>query len=94
MEKNIDLKNTLASLVSITTKQSNDNKGTLANQGNVATILGLASTKNKNGDYAIAIQDYDNIGQKPKEGTVYGLKDSNNKIVPHLFIGDTMVKLY
>ncbi len=93
MEKNIDLKNTLASLVSITTKQSNDNKGTLANQGNVATILGLASTKNKNGDYAIGMQKLMKK-TKPKEGSVYNIKGTDGKFVPHLFIGNNYVKLY
>ena len=93
VEKNIDLKKTLASLVSITTKQANTNVGTLANQGNIATILGLASTKNKNGDYAIEMQKLTKK-TKPKEGSVYNIKGIDGKFVPHLFIGNTYVKLY
>lgn len=93
LEKNIDLKNTLASLVSITTKQSNDNVGTLANPGNVATILGLASTKNKDGNYAIGMKTLTKK-TKPIEGNVYNIKSTDGKYVPHLFIGNDYVRLY
>lgn len=90
-EQNLNLSQALTDSIEIATNIGKQATGTFKDKGNLATLIGKASVKDANtGNYVINVQN-PNRGVKESDkletGKVYNLKNDDNILMPHLYVG-------